>query len=243
MGLPAAAMPIIWVAFSGRQDLTATTVGTQADLSISKGAPATATAGDSAGFDYTLTVHNGGPSDNTGGFHATDTLPAGTSFQTGGSSTSCLASGQTVTCSNTSGLAAGADQAFTIHVKVASSVAEGTVLHYSGSVASDGTSDPDGTNNSSGTTSTTVHAQADVADLKTTDSTVVAGNQITFTIKATNGINPDVTQSFTLKVTRAPAITSVNSVKFLAGSAGSFTVRTSGFPLPSISETVRSTSS
>lgn len=28
MGLPAAAMPIIWVAFSGRQDLTATVVGT-----------------------------------------------------------------------------------------------------------------------------------------------------------------------------------------------------------------------
>lgn len=28
MGLPAAAMPIIWVAFSGRQDLTATAVGT-----------------------------------------------------------------------------------------------------------------------------------------------------------------------------------------------------------------------
>ena len=28
MGLPAAAMPIIWVAFSGRQDLTATMVGT-----------------------------------------------------------------------------------------------------------------------------------------------------------------------------------------------------------------------
>jgi urea transport system permease protein len=28
LGLPAAAMPIIWVAFSGRQDLTATMVGT-----------------------------------------------------------------------------------------------------------------------------------------------------------------------------------------------------------------------
>jgi urea transport system permease protein len=34
MALPAAAMPIIWVAFGGRQDLTATTVGTFAILAI-----------------------------------------------------------------------------------------------------------------------------------------------------------------------------------------------------------------
>src|SRR5204863_38247 len=33
---------------------TTTTVDTQADLSISKGAPTDATAGDAAGFDYTL---------------------------------------------------------------------------------------------------------------------------------------------------------------------------------------------
>ena len=32
MGLPAAAMPIVWVAFSGRSDVTATLVGTFALL-------------------------------------------------------------------------------------------------------------------------------------------------------------------------------------------------------------------
>ena len=31
-------------------------------------------------FDYTITVHNGGPSDHAGGLHVTDTLPAGTTF-------------------------------------------------------------------------------------------------------------------------------------------------------------------
>src|SRR5439155_14256974 len=92
---------------------TSTTVNTSADLSIAKTAPATATAGTAAGFDYTLTVTNNGPSNNTGGFHVSDALPAGTTFQTSGSSSSCSASGQAVTCSNTSGLAAGAQQVFT----------------------------------------------------------------------------------------------------------------------------------
>src|SRR5205823_3235789 len=40
-----------------------TTVHTSADLSIHKDGPTDATAGDPAGFDYTLTVTNNGPSD------------------------------------------------------------------------------------------------------------------------------------------------------------------------------------
>src|SRR5207253_2275411 len=43
------------------------TVETHADLSTSKTAPSQATAGDPSGFNYVVTVHNGGPSDNTGG--------------------------------------------------------------------------------------------------------------------------------------------------------------------------------
>ena len=46
----------------------AITVDTQADLSIAKTGPSTATAGDPAGFDYTISVTNHGPSDNAGGF-------------------------------------------------------------------------------------------------------------------------------------------------------------------------------
>src|SRR5206468_3626071 len=41
---------------------THTTVNANADLTISKSAPASTTAGDPAGFDYTLTVTNNGPS-------------------------------------------------------------------------------------------------------------------------------------------------------------------------------------
>ena len=58
------------------------TVNTNADLSLAKTGPASAIAGASAGFDYTLTVTNNGPSAQTGGFSVTDTLPAGLTFQT-----------------------------------------------------------------------------------------------------------------------------------------------------------------
>ena len=72
---------------------TTTNVDTEADLSVTKDAPATATAGDPAGFDYTLHVHNGGPSDNTGGFTVSDTLDSSLTFQTAGSSTRLLGDG------------------------------------------------------------------------------------------------------------------------------------------------------
>src|SRR5439155_5819877 len=74
-----------------------TTIEASADLSISKSGPATAVAGDSAGFDYTLTVTNNGPSDNAGGFTVTDVLPAGLTFQSTGSTPGAVVNGQTIT--------------------------------------------------------------------------------------------------------------------------------------------------
>ena len=153
---------------------THTTVDTEADLSISKLAPTDTVAGSAAGFDYTLTVHNGGPSDNTGGFTVTDTLQAGLTFQTAGSSADCSAAGQLVTCTNTTGLAANGDQPFTVHVTVASSVPDGTVLANTASVDSDGTTDPNPANTSN-TTHTTVHALADLSVSKLAPATATAG--------------------------------------------------------------------
>ena len=43
---------------------------------------------------------------------------------------------------------------------------------------------------------------------------------------AGNGVSPDATQTFTLTVNEAPAITSANSTTFTVGTAGSFTVTT-----------------
>jgi hypothetical protein len=50
-------------------------------------------------------------------------------------------------------------------------------------------------------------------------------------------VTPDATQSFTLTVDQAPAITSADSATFTIGQANTFTVTTTGFPTPALSET------
>ena len=55
-------------------------------------------------------------------------------------------------------------------------------------------------------------------------------------ITAKNGVSPAVTQNFTLYVGSEPAITSSPSAVFTVGSAGAFTVATSGLPKPAITE-------
>ncbi|MEX2135828.1 MAG: DUF11 domain-containing protein, partial [Chloroflexota bacterium] len=156
-----------------------------ADLLVSKAGPALVTAGYPAGFDYTLTVHNSGPSDNTGGFSVTDLLPAGLTFQSLGSDGRCVAIGQNVTCTNASGLTDDANDAFVIHVTLDSSVAAGTILANSAAVTS--ANDPDGSNDASNVVSTTVTTLADIADLAIdSPDPVAAGGTLIYTITVTN---------------------------------------------------------
>jgi hypothetical protein len=56
------------------------------------------------------------------------------------------------------------------------------------------------------------------------------------TITASNGVSPNATQNFTLTVNQAPAITSANNTSFQVGTAGTFTVTTTGSPTPSVSD-------
>ena len=84
---------------------THTNVVARADLTVTKSAPATANAGDPSGFNYVLTVHNGGPSTHFGGITVTDTLPTGTTFRVIGSSGDCSAAGQLVTCTRSATVA------------------------------------------------------------------------------------------------------------------------------------------
>ncbi len=63
-----------------------------------------------------------------------------------------------------------------------------------------------------------------------------SGGTYDFTITASNGIEPDATQDFTLTVDQAPAITSADATTFTTGHIGSFTVTTTGFPAPALSE-------
>lgn len=63
------------------------------------------------------------------------------------------------------------------------------------------------------------------------------GSSYPITITASNGVSPNATQSFTVIVDQPPAITSVNNTAFTMGSAGSFTVTTTGYPAPTFTET------
>ena len=73
------------------------------------------------------------------------------------------------------------------------------------------------------------------ATLAGTPAAATAGSY-PITITATNGVSPDATQSFTLTVQSAPAITSGDSTTFTVGSAGSFSVTTTGMPNAALSE-------
>ncbi len=60
------------------------------------------------------------------------------------------------------------------------------------------------------------------------------GGAYALTFTATNTVGSSAAQSFTLTVNEAPSITSLANATFMAGSAGTFTVTTIGFPKPSI---------
>ena len=64
-----------------------------------------------------------------------------------------------------------------------------------------------------------------------------SGDSYALTFTATNGIGSDATQTFTLTVDQAPAITSASNATFAAGTAGTFTVTVTGYPGPTLSET------
>ena len=143
---------------------------------------------------YTIKVTNLGPSDNSG-FTLSDALPAGTSFVSA-TSPDCVHSAGTVTCTS-AGLAAGADVTWTIVASVASSVADGTTLSNSASIATNNTTDPVAGNNSD-TETTAVIARADL-QVEKSDSPdpVIAGSNLTYTIKVTN-LGPSDNSGFTL---------------------------------------------
>ncbi|HEY6379052.1 MAG TPA: DUF11 domain-containing protein, partial [Candidatus Dormibacteraeota bacterium] len=104
------------------------TVTQLADLTLTKQLTGTLVAGAIAA--YLLTVGNLGPSDAAGPITVIDQLPNGLSYvSSSGGSWSCTSSGQTVTCSQSSGLAVGAESSLTLTVKVSASVGTSLTNH------------------------------------------------------------------------------------------------------------------
>ncbi len=70
----------------------------------------------------------------------------------------------------------------------------------------------------------------------TFSGTPTKSGSYTETITASNGVSPNATQSLVIAVDQAPAITSAASATATVGTAFSFSVKTSGYPTPSISD-------
>jgi len=114
---------------------TDTTVNRDADLKVSKSAPATATAGND--ITYSVNVKNQGPSDNAG-YTLKDVLAAGTTYVS--SSAGCANASGTVTCTST-GLSNGSDETWTITAHISSGYTDGGDLANTASIDTNATGD------------------------------------------------------------------------------------------------------
>ncbi|TDW15039.1 DUF7507 domain-containing protein [Kribbella kalugense] len=171
-----------------RSDNTSTTtpsVDAQADLSVTKTAPATVVAGNE--LTYTLTVHNAGPSDAVGAV-VSDTLPAGTTFVSGtgpgGDCTQDPTLSEPVVMCPVGQLAPGDDATVTVVVKVSPDQPAETLVNHA--TASSQTPDPNDQNNN-GSAETKVTTAADLSMVKAVQpTTLVAGGEAVYTLTVHN---------------------------------------------------------
>ena len=164
--------------------LEATTVSTEANLSIAKtDSTDPVDAGDP--LTYTLIVDNVGPSDAQS-VVVVDTLPADVAYVAlSPSQGSCVEAVGVVTCSLGT-IADGGSATITIDVTVDPDVADGSTITNNASVAS-ATTDPVAANNST-SENTTVGTDADLSITKSdSPDPVVAGNALAYTIGVSNG--------------------------------------------------------
>ncbi len=186
-----------------------------ADLVVDKSAPATVVAGER--IPYTVTVYNLGPSaaDNV---RVTDTLPVSVTLVTPLPAGCVENPAGTVLCSASS-LAAGDSISFTLEVTTDVDVEPGASLENAVVVGSD-TRDPNPTNNRDDA-DTSIVGKADLALNKSGPDSVVAGEQITYTIVVTNN-GPSTAQSVDVKDVLPPG------VRWVGGSASPQGVCVSG---------------
>src|SRR5207248_11613346 len=153
------------------------TQASRADLSVTKAdSPDPVLAGNN--ITYTITVHNGGPSDALG-VSLTDQVPANTSFvstNSGGTNTAGTVSWSLGT------IPAGTNAVVVLVVKVDPS---DTADISNTASASSTTFDPDLTNNSA-TATTTVNTAADLTIAKDAPATATAGSGFDYSLTVTN---------------------------------------------------------
>jgi hypothetical protein len=183
----------------------------------------------------------------TATFSETGALPSGVTLSSSGilSGTPGAGSGGsypiTITASN--GVSPNATQSFTLTVNQSLAITSGNSTTFT--VGTAGTFTVTTTGSPAPTLSETGALPSGVTFVNNGNGTGVlsgtpaagTGGVYPITVTASNGVGSNATQSFTLTVNQAPAITSVNSASFPVGTADTFTVTTTGFPNSTLSET------
>ena len=175
-------------------------------------------------------------------------LPAGVTFVNNQDGTATLsgtpaagtagAYSLTITASN--GVSPDATQSFALTVEGPPSITSAASTTFTAGTASSFTVQTTGYPVATTTTADSLPAGVTLTDngdgtaiLASTAATPTGTYSIT--INAANGQSPDASQVFTLTVVAGPAITSADNTSFTAGTAGSFTVQTSGYPVATTS--------
>ena len=159
-----------------------TTVNGVPDLTISKSHAGNFSQGQ-AGATYTLTVTNAGGAATSGGVTVTDTVPAGLTSPAGsGTGWTCSTSGQTVTCTRSDALAAGASYpAITVTVNVAANAPSNVT--NSASVSGGGQTN---TANDTASDPTTINGVPNLTIAKSHAGNFTRGQSGSYTITVTN---------------------------------------------------------
>jgi uncharacterized repeat protein (TIGR01451 family) len=157
-------------------------VSVPADLTVAKTHSGSFTRG--ATGSYTVTVGNSGGVATSGVVTVTDTLPAGLTYvSAAGTGWTCGAVGQTVTCTRSNALAAGASYpAITIVVGVSQTA--GASVTNTASVSGGGQTN---TSNDSASDPTTIVSSSDLSVSKTVNNAnPIQGQNVTFTVTLAN---------------------------------------------------------
>jgi hypothetical protein len=201
------------------------------------------TAGAAGSFTVTST---GSP---TPALAETGALPAGVTFVDNGNGTGTLSGTAAttgtyaITFKASNGVGTNATQSFTLTIGQAPAITSATSTTFTvgtaGSFTVTTTGFPTPSLSETGALPTGVTFVDNKNGTATLSGTPAAGTGKTYSlsITANNGIGTNAMQTFTLTVDQAPAITSANSTTFTVGTAGTFSVTTTGFPTPSLSET------
>lgn len=229
---------------SGTATTNPASLSEQQAPAFTSGNSATFTAGSSGSFAVTTSGFPNATLSESGA------LPSGVTFTDNGNGTGTLAGtpaagtggSYPITLTASNGVSPDATQSFTLTVTEAPSITSADHATFTagsaGTFTVTTTGHPGASLSESGALPSGVTFTDNGDGTATLAGTPGAGTGGTYaiTITASNGVSPDATQSFTLTVGQAPAITSADHTTFSAGSAGSFTVTSTGFGTPALSE-------